>query len=88
MTVLSKVEKFLHRLLRNPTPNDIQFIEMAKFLLSIGCTMRKKGGGSHRHFKYTGYREIITLMENENIREYQVEQVKKLLKHIGIYEEE
>lgn len=49
--------------------------------------MRKKGG-SHSHFKYAGYREIITLMENENVRQYQVEDVKKLLKHIGIYEED
>jgi hypothetical protein len=57
---------------------------MAKFLKFIGCKMRKKGGTSHRVFSYPGYPRVITLMENENVKEYQINQIKALLRHIGI----
>ena len=85
---LSKIKKFLKKLLRYPVPNDIEYDEMARFLIIVGCIVRKKGGTSHRQFKHPGYHKTITLMENTNIRKYQVEEVKELLVSIGIIEED
>lgn len=84
MRLLSQLEKILLKLLSHPIPNGITFQEMAKFLKNIGCKMRKRRGTSHRIFSYPGYLRVITLMENEDVREYQVNQVKALLKYIGI----
>ena len=84
---LSRLEKFLERILRNPIPNDITFDEMSRFLLSIGCTIRKKAKTRHRQFKFPGYEPIITLMAAENVRGYQVSQIKGLLDFIDLIEE-
>lgn len=85
---MSRFEKLLNRLLRKPTPNDVKFEEMAKFLISIGCTMRKKKGTSHRQFKYPNFIHVITLMEGVVVREYQIDQVIELLIFIGVFEED
>ena len=84
---MSQLEKFLLKLLSHPTPNDITFQEMARFLKNIGCKMRKRKGTSHRNFSYSGCPRVITLMENEDVREYQVNQVKDLLRYIGTIKE-
>jgi hypothetical protein len=44
--------------------------------------MRKRTGTKHRQFEYPGYPDTITLMENERVREYQIKQVRDLLKFI------
>ncbi|ODA39985.1 hypothetical protein [Desulfosporosinus sp. BG] len=64
---MSRAEKFLERIVKIPMPNDITFDEMSRFLLSIKCTLRKKGSTRHRQFKYPNYPEIITLMDGENL---------------------
>lgn len=79
---MSQFEKFLKRIYQNPIPKDITYNEMAKFLVAIRCTIRKKTGTSHRQFKYPGYFEVITLMEDENVKEYQVRDVRELLDFI------
>jgi len=80
---LGKFEKLLKRFYRRPTPLDISYQEAARLLLAIGCTMRKRTG-SHRVFTYPGYSQSIVLMENEALRLYQVQDIKDLLKYIGI----
>ncbi|WP_104371338.1 hypothetical protein [Desulfocucumis palustris] len=84
---MSKFMKFLLRLCRDPIPNDITFDEMARFLKSIKCSMRK-GGGSHMQFKYPGFYKTITLMEDTNIRKYQLEDIRELLDHLNMCPEE
>jgi predicted RNA binding protein YcfA (HicA-like mRNA interferase family) len=80
---LSKFEKLLKRFYSHPVPVDISYQDAARLLLAIGCTMRKRSG-SHRVFTYPGYSQSIVLMENENLRQYQVQDIKNLLKYIGI----
>jgi len=50
--------------------------------------MRKKSGGSHRHFKHPDYEKTITLMENTAIRRYQINDVRELLEHLDMCPEE
>jgi len=85
---LSTFIKFLLRLCRGPISNDISFDDMSRFLKSIGCSMRKKSGGSHRHFKHPDYEKTITLMENTAIRRYQINDVRELLEHLDMCPEE
>lgn len=80
---MSKFEKLLKRFYSHPVPVDISYQDAARLLLAIGCTMRKRSG-SHRVFTYPGYSQSIVLMENENLRQYQVQDIKNLLKYIGI----
>ncbi|PKM79483.1 MAG: hypothetical protein CVU88_05660 [Firmicutes bacterium HGW-Firmicutes-13] len=85
---MGKIDKYLEYLYKYPVPNDVKYESAARFLISIGCKMRKKKGGSHRIFTYTGYTKVITLIENENLKTYHIKQIKELLKFIGIVEEE
>lgn len=80
---MGRFEKLLKKFYIHPVPVDISYQEAARLLLAIGCTMRKRSG-SHRVFTYPGYAQSIVLMENENLRQYQVQDIKDLLKHIGI----
>ncbi|MBF7083944.1 type II toxin-antitoxin system HicA family toxin [Desulfallas sp. Bu1-1] len=80
---MSKFEKLLKRFYSHPVPVDISYQDAARLLLAIGCTMRKRSG-SHRVFTYPGYSQSIVLMENENLRQYQVQDIKNLFKYIGI----
>lgn len=80
---MSKFEKLLKRFYGHPMPVDITYQEAARLLLAIGCTMRKRSG-SHRVFTYPRYAQSIVLMENENLRQYQVQDIKDLLEYIGI----
>ena len=82
MGKVSQFDKFLSRLVHNPIPNDITFEKMSRFLLTIKCTMRKRTGTRHRQFEYPGYPDTITLMDNERVREYQIKQVRDLLRFI------
>ncbi|SFF97694.1 HicA toxin of toxin-antitoxin [Desulfotomaculum arcticum] len=80
---MGKFEKLLKRFYQHPVPLDIPYQEAARLLLVIGCSMRKRSG-SHRVFTYSGYSKSIVLMENENLRLYQVQDIKNLLNYIGI----
>ncbi len=80
---MSKFEKLLRRFYQYPIPVDISYQEASRFLLAIGCAMRKRTG-SHRVFTYPGYSESIVLMEGEKLRSYQVQDIKNLLKYIGV----
>ena len=79
---MSQIEKFRNRLMSDPIPNDITFDKMSRFLLNINCKMRRRIGTSHRQFEYPGYPEIITLMGNENIKEYQIKKIRELVRFI------
>lgn len=86
---MGKLEKFLTKLFNRPMPTDITSKEAARFLKSIGCQVTKpKGGSSHTKFKYPGYEEDIVLMDNTNLRRYQIEKIKKLVLHLEIVREE
>lgn len=61
---------------------------MAKFLLSVGCIMKKRKGSSNRVFKHPEYPELMVLMEDEYVRPYQINQIRELLIFIGIVREE
>ena len=85
---MGKLEKLLHKIFRHPIPNDTQYSEMAKLLISVGCTVQKRTGSSHRNFKHPNFPQIITLMETELVRPYQVKLVRELLENIGIIQED
>ncbi len=80
---MSKFEKLVRKLYRRPVPTDITYREAAQLLISVGCTPRK-GSGSHRIFRHPDYPEAIVLMEGEELRQYQVLDIRKLLEHIGL----
>jgi predicted RNA binding protein YcfA (HicA-like mRNA interferase family) len=54
-----------------------------KLLISVGCTA-SKGSGSHCIFRHPDYPEAIVLMEGEDLRQYQVLDIRKLLEYIGL----
>ncbi len=85
---MGKLEKVIKRIYSHPIPNDIRYNDMASLLLSVGCTMYKKKGSSHRNFKHPNFPKVITLMGSEPVRSYQVKLVKELLKTIGIVQED
>jgi len=85
---LAKIDKLLRRIAGYPIPKDISYEEMAKLLLSVKCRERKATGTRHRQFTYPGFPEVITLMQNEDVKEYKIKQVRELLKFIGIIEED
>ncbi|WP_418790497.1 hypothetical protein [Phosphitispora sp. TUW77] len=85
---MGKREKFLRRIYNHPIPKDIKYREMAYFLLSIGCKSQKRTGFSHRNFKHPDFPDIITLMEEETIKPYQIRKIRELLEHISIVEED
>ncbi|NHM26040.1 MULTISPECIES: type II toxin-antitoxin system HicA family toxin [Desulfofundulus] len=80
---MGKFEKLIKKIYSRPVPVDITYQEAARLLISVGCTMRKRGG-SHRVFTYPGYPYVIVLMESENLKQYQVLDIRKLLEHIGL----
>jgi len=80
---LGKFEKLIHRFYGQPMPSDISYQEAAKILIGIGCSIRK-GSGSHRVFNYRSYPEAIVLIEKENLKQYQVQDIRKLLEYIGL----
>jgi len=80
---LGKFEKLIHKIYGRPMPINISYQDAARLLISIGCTVRKRGG-SHRVFHYPGYPAAIVLMEDENLHQYQVQDIRKLLEHIGL----
>jgi len=86
--ILGKIEKLLHKIFKHPIPNDIRYSEIAKLLITVGCTVHKKAGSSHRNFKHPDFPKIITLMNTELVRPYQVKLVRELLENIGIVQED
>lgn len=86
--ILGKLEKLLNKIFKHPIPNDIQYSEIAKLLLSVGCTVQKRTGSSHRNFKHPNFPKIITLIETELVRPYQIKLVRELLENIGIVQED
>ncbi len=80
---MGKFENLLKRFNQHPVPMHISYQEVARLLLVIGCSMRKRSS-RHRVFTYSGYPKSIVLMENDNLRPYQVQDIKDLLKYIGI----
>jgi len=85
---LGKLEKLLHRIYKHPIPSDIRYDEIAKLLVCVGCTMQKKTSSSHRNFKHTDFPKIITLIESELVRPYQIKLIKELLENIGVVQED
>jgi len=85
---LSWEEKFLERLFRKSIPRDISYREADRFLRKIGCDGPFNNGSSHHKYSYEGYPLSIVLMKNENLRKYQVEDIKNLVLHLDIVEEE
>lgn len=85
---MGKLEKLLHKIFKHPIPNDIQYSAMAKLLISVGCIVQKRTGSSHRNFKHPNFPKIITLMETELVRPYQIKLVRELLEKIGIVQED
>ena len=86
--VLSKIQKLIEKIFRQPTPNDIRYDEMVKLLMVLGCNIQRKTGTSHRHFRHPEFPKVITLMETELVRPYQVNLVRELLKSIGTVQED
>lgn len=85
---MGKLEKLLHKIFKQPIPNDLQYNEIAKLLITVGCTVQKRTGSSHRNFKHPNFPKIITLMETELVRPYQIKLIRELLENIGIVQED
>jgi len=50
--------------------------------------MQKRRGSSYRNFKHPDFPKVITLIECEFIRSYQIKLVRELLEYLGIVQEE
>ncbi|OPX92592.1 MAG: hypothetical protein A4E53_00383 [Pelotomaculum sp. PtaB.Bin104] len=80
---MGRFEKLVQRFYDRPVPSDISYQEAARLLIGIGCIIRK-GSGSHRVFNYHDYPEPIVLVERDNLKQYQVQDIRKLLEYIGL----
>jgi predicted RNA binding protein YcfA (HicA-like mRNA interferase family) len=69
ITTADKLEK---RLRKTPTPNDVPFDELQRFLEANGFYLKKSSGGSHRQFIYNqnGVSEIVGCPEPHSGNKY------------------
>lgn len=82
---MTKVQKFLDRLLKKPSPKDLRYDEVARFLKSIKCTV-VKGKGSHRVFTHESYpnNPIVLVDDKKSVRKYQIDAIIELITLLGI----
>ena len=75
---MTKISKFLYKVLRGTSDTDISFDELCGLLTALGFSERTRG--SHHIFSHTGIEEIINLQaKGSKAKPYQVKQVRQLI---------
>ena len=75
---MSKIDKFLNKLLLGKSDNNLKFNDLDRLLLSLGFTGKIKG--SHHIFTKDGIEEIINLQPVGNLaKPYQIKQVRNII---------
>lgn len=64
--LITKMHKLESRIRRKPTPTDIRFDELSKFMESKGFQLKPPGRGSHRAFYHPAYEGIVTVSVPHN----------------------
>lgn len=86
---MGKTEKFLEEIFKLPYSKNIEFRKAARFLIAIGCRKPKNSGGSHRTFVHPNQpRYVVGLVDNENLKKYQIDEMRALITALGIYSPE
>jgi len=69
---ITTADKLENRLRKTPTPNDVTFDEIQRFLENNGFYLKKSTGGSHRTFIYDhdGIKEIVGCPEPHGGNKY------------------
>jgi len=60
---ITGTRKLEARIRQKPTPSDIRFDELAKFMENHGFEMRPASGGSHRVFCHPQYDGIVSVVK-------------------------
>jgi predicted RNA binding protein YcfA (HicA-like mRNA interferase family) len=60
---ITSIEKLEARIRQKPTPNDIRFNELVKFMDYYGFELRPSSGGSHRVFCHPQYDGIVSVVK-------------------------
>ncbi|HCL57453.1 MAG TPA: toxin HicA [Spirochaetia bacterium] len=75
---MSKLEKFLVKILSGNADQNIDFHELCHLLQHLGFSLRIKG--SHHIFTKENIDEIINIQpESKNAKAYQVKQIRKII---------
>ena len=73
------------RLLEKQADNNIDFVDLCRYVKLIGFIEHPESGGSHRVFGKEGVTEIINLQpEGDVAKAYQVRQVRALIIKYGL----
>jgi hypothetical protein len=75
---MSKTDKFLNKILRGTSDQNIAFADLCQLLIRLGFSERIKG--SHHIFTKDGIEEILNLQPRDaKAKRYQVKQVRDVI---------
>lgn len=83
---MSKHDKTLIKIFRQPTVSDLKWDELTSLLKSLGYSLHKKAGGSRRKFIHQTSNHIISCHEphpSPHVAKYCVEQIADALRRNG-----
>ena len=85
MSIVTMDEKFLNRVLRGGSDQNIDFSELLRLLRGLGFEERIRG--SHHIFSRTGVEEILNLQPRGTLaKAYQVKQVRQVVVRYNLAE--
>ncbi len=85
---MSKAEKILDEIFKNPYSRNLTYAKVAALLEKIGCNPPKNHATSHSTFIHPDYSQnAIGLVKGENLKPYQIREVRNLLIAMGIKSE-
>lgn len=83
---LSRIEKLLDEIFRNPYSRNLTYDRIANFLIFIGCNKPKNKSTSHRLFIHPNFPKTpVGLVKDNNLKRYQIMELRALLENMGIY---
>jgi hypothetical protein len=83
---MSRHDKTIEKICRQPTPSDVTWQELSSLLKSLDFELFKKSGGSRRKFIHRVSKQVISCHEphpGPHAAKYLVEQVVESLKQTG-----
>ena len=82
---LSKFDKILDEIFKDPYSRNLTFDKIANFLLCLGCLKPKNKGTSHRLFIHPDFPTTpVGLVKNKELKRYQIMELRALLENMGI----
>lgn len=75
---MSKIEKLIQKVLNG---KNVSYNEAENLLLNLGFQLKVRG--SHHNFRKAGYHRVIVIKRRKLLYDYQVDDLKEVLKDHG-----